>query len=186
MLELSDMDDFYTNKIVEIIDKIHYATLATVSPGGDPFNAPVFTAYDDDLVFYWSSSVGSQHSLNIAENGKVYMAIYDSTVAQGTGWGVYVQATARQVTRPEEVELVMKLLGDRRGKAFDKPVTDMIEGDHRVFKATPTAIWINDAEQDDNGEFVKDYRVKVSIENIKQTLSSTQTVPTPRVVPSKD
>lgn len=164
------MNDFYSSKVIEIIKQIQYATLASVSSNGDPYNAPVYTAYDKDMVFYWSSSVESQHSQNIAENGKVYMVIYDSTVPQGTGWGVYIRAEATEVVVPKEAERALGLLGDRRGRIFDKKITDVIEGGHRVYKATPKALWINDAEQDANGEFVKDYRAVVDLGKITEKL----------------
>jgi nitroimidazol reductase NimA-like FMN-containing flavoprotein (pyridoxamine 5'-phosphate oxidase superfamily) len=166
------MSKFYLNKIAEIIRDIQYATLATVSASKEPYNAPVFVAYDEKLNLYWSSSIQSQHSKNIASNSKVYMVIYNSTVAQGTGWGVYIKAEATAVENADEAERALALLGKRRGKPFSKKGSDMINGTHKIYKAVPIDIWINDAKQDAGGEYVEDYRVAVSIKKVMKALEN--------------
>jgi len=40
------------------------------------------------------SDKNGQHSKNIAENNRVFIVIYDSTVPEGDGEGVYIQAMA--------------------------------------------------------------------------------------------
>jgi hypothetical protein len=37
----------------EIIAKIEYVTIASVTNEGLPWNSPVFTAYDEGYNFYW-------------------------------------------------------------------------------------------------------------------------------------
>lgn len=46
----------------EIVEKIIYATIATASKDGQPWNSPVYCAYDEDYNFYWSSWTENQHS----------------------------------------------------------------------------------------------------------------------------
>lgn len=151
---------------MEILNNVQYATLATVSAGCEPYNAPVFFMYDDAMNLYWSSSVHSQHSKNIENNGKGYIVIYDSTVTQGTGWGVYIQAEASVVTHPDEAEKASILLGNRRGKSFNKKGTNLVVGIHKIYKAKPIHLWINDAKKDEKGEYVEDYRVSIDMKKV--------------------
>ena len=102
----------------EIIEKIDYVTIASVSENGDPWNAPVFSAYDKDYNFYWGTHKESQKARNIKANGKVFLVIYDSTVPSGTGEGVYVKAKAKQLTDPDEVKQAFDLLKTRHDAPF--------------------------------------------------------------------
>src|SRR3989338_5698506 len=54
----------------EVIHKIIYLTLATCSNKGEPWNSPLYTAFDKNYNFYWASWIKNQHSQNIRENGK--------------------------------------------------------------------------------------------------------------------
>lgn len=167
------MNTYYLRKVNEILDEVQYATLATVSADGAPYNAPVFTAYDHDLNLYWSSSQNSQHSKNIADSGKVFIVIYNSSVAQGTGWGVYIEAEAATAA-PSETERALLLLGSRRGRPFDNMPTFTNGGPQRIYKAKPLQIWINDAEKDDSGEYVEDHRVALDLPAVISRLNGTQ------------
>ncbi len=167
------MSEFYITKLVGILSEIQYATLATVSDDGDPYNAPVFTAYDDILNFYWSSSPSSQHSQNITHNGKVFIVIYKSVVAQGTGWGAYIKATATTASSQETMTAV-QLLGRRRGRPFTGMEHFGPDGPQKIYKATPTHIWINDAKKDANGEYIADYREEISIDALRNNIIKSQ------------
>jgi len=81
-----------------VIKKISYITVATVSEDGMPWNAPVFAAYDENYNFYWGTYRDSQKSKNIRHNKNVYLVIYDSNDPPGEGFGVYIKATAEELT----------------------------------------------------------------------------------------
>ncbi len=49
------MSQIHNKKAAEIIKKIPYITLATVSEEGQPWNSPLWSAFDKDLNFYWAS-----------------------------------------------------------------------------------------------------------------------------------
>src|SRR5688572_29561900 len=68
------------SKAKEEINNRLYITLATVDNNYSPWNAPVYSAFDQKYSFYWMSSLTSQHSENIRLNGKAFAVIYDSTV----------------------------------------------------------------------------------------------------------
>jgi len=130
-------------KAREIIEKILYVTIATASKDGQPWNSPVFAAYDEHYNFYWTSWAGTQHSQNISENPKVFLLIYDSTVPQGQGEGVYIKATAGEMTYPVEMEHAVSLLYKRKGKEPRKVEEFLGESPRRLYKATPKQCWVN-------------------------------------------
>ena len=95
------MSDVHNQKAAGIIKKIPYITLATVSDDDQPWNSPLWSAFDKDLNFYWASDAKSVHSTNIRNNSKVFCVIYDSTMAEGTGEGVYFKGSAFELIERE-------------------------------------------------------------------------------------
>lgn len=158
------MNDKYENRAKKIIEKILYITIATASKDAVPWNSPVYSAFDEDYNFYWASDQNGQHSKNIAENNKVFLVIYDSTVPEGTGEGVYVQATAHMLTDEEDIRNALKYLDGRVKKQKD-PKTRVAEfqGDkpRRLYKAVPEKFWMN-GDGDINGDYI-DIRMEVSL-----------------------
>jgi len=128
-----------------VISRIEYATLATVDKDGNPWNAPVYVAYDDHNSFYWGSYKESQHSKNIRATHKVFLAIYNSTVRPGSGEGVYIQALCNELAEPHDIIFAHQLIQKRRDpipywkleqfKSSNAPI--------RLYKAVPQKIWIN-------------------------------------------
>lgn len=150
------------DKAKEIISKILYITLATVAQDGKPWNAPVFSAYDNDYNFYWGSHRNSQHSRNVKATGRVFLVIYDSTVATGQGEGVYVEATAAALENPQEIMSAHRLLKVRHLPAsYWKP--EQVRGDApiRLYKAVPKRVWMN-GEGEVDGHYI-DIRVEVDL-----------------------
>ena len=97
------MSEYHQQRAQEIVRSLLYVTVATASSGGEPWNSPVYSAYDDHANFYWTSSPLAQHSRNIDQNGRAFLAIYDSMVPAGKGEGVYIEATAAALIVPEEI-----------------------------------------------------------------------------------
>ena len=142
----------------KILAGISYATIATTNTQGDPWNTPVFYA-SDGLTIYWSSHPDSVHSKNIAANGKAFIVIYNSKAGEGEGVGLYGKAIAQVVADAPETRQALGLLGKRRGKLFK--IEKYMQGPQRIYKAELTELWINDAEQDTDGDFIKDFRIKL-------------------------
>ena len=145
-------------KAKEIIEKIQYITIATVSKDGEPWNTPVYSAYDEDYNFYWNSWKESQHSKNIAVNNNVFLVIYDSTLPEGSGAhiGVYIQAKAYILGEEKEIEQGRMILLKRKGKPSSKLVSAReFMGDYprRVYKAVPEKVWLNDVGEI-NGNYI--------------------------------
>ena len=70
-----------------------YMNIATVDSNGQPWNTPVFFAHRDKKL-HWFSRSNSVHSTNIASNPKVFITMYDSTLQEGEGAGLYLLAKA--------------------------------------------------------------------------------------------
>ena len=158
------MLDSNVEKAHRIIEKILYITIATVSKDGRPWNSPVYCAFDEDYNFYWASWRENQHSKNIKENNNVFIVIYDSTVPEGTGEGVYVQAKAYELNDGEEIKHALKYLDGRvNKKKSPKTRIAQFQGDkpRRVYKAIPEKVWMN-GEGDINGNYI-DTRIEVDL-----------------------
>jgi general stress protein 26 len=84
------MSEKHTAQVARILKNIRYATIATASKDGKPWNSPVAFYMDHELNIYWSSDKNSQHSQNIRANNEVFIVIYDSTVQEAEGEGVYI------------------------------------------------------------------------------------------------
>ncbi|MEO5691386.1 MAG: pyridoxamine 5'-phosphate oxidase family protein [Candidatus Saccharimonadales bacterium] len=162
------MSDDHNKRAVEILRKIRYATIATANKDGKPWNSPVAHEYDNQLNVYWFSDKKNQHSQNVRVNEDVFIVIYDSTVPESDGEGVYIEAKAVELTDPEEILSVRKI---KKGEDYEGKPNDFL-GDaiRRVYKAVPQRIWMNDAEVTD-GVFIRDYRVDISLETIRTLLS---------------
>ncbi len=148
-------------KAKEIIKKVPYITIATVAEDGQPWNAPVFAAYDDNYNFYWGTYRNSQKSKNIAFNNNIFLVVYDSTAPAGKGEGVYIKAVAKELDDPKEIEFAHKLLWDRHIVPYWK--LEQVQGDTpvRLYKAVPEKVWVN-GEGEENGHYI-DTRVKIKL-----------------------
>lgn len=148
----------------KIIEKILYITVATVSKDGQPWNSPVYSAFDENYNFFWTSDQNGQHSKNIKENNKIFLVIYDSTAPEGTGEGVYIQAKAYQLDDEKEITHALKYLDGRVNKQKDPAIRVAgFQGDmpRRVYKAVPEKVWVND-DGEINGNYV-DVRIEVDL-----------------------
>ncbi len=160
------MSDAHAHRAKEILEKVIYATIATASKDGKPWNSPVRYVYDSELNIYWFSDKENQHSKNVRENENVFIVIYDSTVPEGDGEGVYIQAKAYELSNPAEIRAARRI---KKGPYLDAPDDFMGNAIRRVYKAVPEKVWMNDAEVK-NGTFIRDYRIDISLEEIKKEL----------------
>ncbi len=131
----------------DIIKKIIYLNIATVTSDGGPWNTPVYYAYDDKYNFYWVSSKDSVHSQNIRPDGRVFLTVYDSTVPEGTGSGVYIEARAVELNDEKEIEKAISVMGNRANKTLGDTREFLGQFPRRVYKATPEKIWTNDSKE---------------------------------------
>ena len=161
------MSDYYAKRAQEILKTIRYSTIATVSQDGMPWNSPVASEYDSELNIYWFSDKDNQHSHNVRENEDIFIVIYDSTVPEGSGEGLYIQAKAYELDNPNEILFARRI---KKGPDYNHPEGEFL-GDaiRRAYKAVPQRIWMNDAEEED-GVLLRDFRVEISIANLRAIL----------------
>jgi hypothetical protein len=95
----------------EIIDTNRYMTLATADGDGRPWAAPVWYAHQGYTDLLWVSRPGARHSRNLAVRPELAIVIFDSTVPEGSGQAVYVEALAEEVDeagREEGIAIVSR------------------------------------------------------------------------------
>ena len=81
-----------------IIDANPYMVVGTADERGRPWVSPVYYAHVDYREFLWMSRPETLHSRNLVARPQVSLVIFDSSVPIGTGQGVYMAATAEEVT----------------------------------------------------------------------------------------
>lgn len=129
----------------EIKDRL-YLTLATVDNNFSPWNAPVYSAFDQKYNFFWMSSLASQHSKNIRFNSKTFAVIYDSTVPEGTGFGVYLRGNSYELdsTDNNEINHGIEIMSERIHRTDLPPASDYLSPfPRRVYKFIPHQVWVN-------------------------------------------
>jgi uncharacterized protein YhbP (UPF0306 family) len=126
-----------------IIAQNIYCTLSTCSNDGYPWVSPVFFAYDEKLHLYWSSAIVAQHSQNLYNNhGKAAIAIFNSSVLEGTGKGVYFYGVASELNS-DCPEKVLELLQNRAKKQFKKTINDYQNNSpRRIYQFQPQQVWL--------------------------------------------
>ncbi|MDE1871671.1 MAG: pyridoxamine 5'-phosphate oxidase family protein [Candidatus Micrarchaeota archaeon] len=140
-----------SKKARAVLERIPYITIATSNKKSVPWNTPVFCAYDKDYNFYWISSRECVHSVNIEANPNVALVVYDSTVPDGEGIGVYIKARARILESRPRIRKALELLYKRKHRAVPS-AGDFVGAPRGVYKATTSAFWINDLKKK-AGEF---------------------------------
>lgn len=151
----------------KVISDILYITIATSDKNNQPWNSPVYSAFDNSYNFYWASWKENQHSKNIKENENVFVVIYDSTVPEGTGFGVYMKGKSRQLEAKDTMEIVkaLKLLYSRKNKKPRKLEEFLGLLPRRIYKFVPEQIWVN-SDSDVKGNYV-DSRIDITSEILK-------------------
>jgi len=149
-------------KAKKVINDILYITIATCDKNNQPWNSPVYSAFDKNYNFYWASWRENQHSKNIKHNEKVFVVIYDSTVPEGTGFGVYMRGKARQLEARDVIEIAksLKLLYSRKNKKPRKLEEFLSILPRRIYKFIPEQVWVN-SDGDIKGNFV-DSRIDIT------------------------
>ena len=153
-------DDDLSAVVGRLLDTIEYATVATVSFAGSPWNSPVYFARQG-TTFYWISRANAQHSTNIADNGRAFIAIYDSRREDTSGAAVYVEAEARELL--DDVEIATALASLYRRKQKPAPGADGFRPPavQRVYAAVACQAWTNVVHTDDGVPW--DERVPISL-----------------------
>jgi len=158
------------SKAKEVIQKITYLNLATVTPDGKPWNSPVYCSYDKDLNFFTMSWHKNQHCINIRNNPEIFFTIFDSTVAASTGFGVYFKGKAYEINNPVEVLHGIKTHYSRSQAKARDVLKFLSKFPRRVYKFVPEQVWVN-GDSKIEGEPV-DIRTEIDLGELKKIINS--------------
>ena len=144
----------------ELLERVRYATIATVGADRQPWNSPVVGTFDSDMNLYWISWQENQHSKNVAANPRIFVVVYDSQAPEGQGEGLYLQMRAKIVDSVKGVETARKVYDS--GFFSHTFSHEQFLGDcpQRIYKAEPERIWYN-ADGNLQGHFI-DTRVELT------------------------
>lgn len=160
-------DGTYQNRVArakELLRIVRHAALATVNDDGSPHNTPVFSTFADDLAFYWASGTQAQHSQNVARDGRVFIALFDSLERGG---GLYVQAHAEELKDAADIEAALAVINQNRARWDRPPVTaDDYKGGQRLYRAQPQKAWVNVTERDQDGQIISETRREVTAHDL--------------------
>ena len=149
----------------EIFQKIPYLNLATVSNDGKPWNTAVWYAKDEDYNIYFVSPKNTVHAKNVNANNMGFVTIYDSTVPDGQGVGLYIEATVSEIKDTKSIIKAISCLYKAK-KNKRQSIEFISSAPLRIYKVKPHQMWINDAKEQ-KGLFL-DYRVKLVFDELVQ------------------
>ena len=130
----------------KIINANMYMVLGTADASGETCVSPVYYASAGFTEFYWVSSPEVRHSRNIAVRSRISIVIFNSQAVIGTGQGVYMSATAEQLTGSDldrGIELFSHTSlghGGHEWKREDVQAPAL----YRLYRATALEHWILD------------------------------------------
>lgn len=153
-------------KSKEIIEKIEYLNIASITPEGLPWNSPAYCSYDKELNFYWLSWKENQHSKNVRNNPNVFATIYDSTVPASTGIGVYFQGKTYELSNPVEIVIGLKCVYSRSKHKMRDTITFLTTYPRRVYKFVPEKAWINGTGKIEENPI--DTRIELDLKELKK------------------
>lgn len=148
----------------ELLGTVLHVPLATVNEDGSPHNSPVFVTFDKAVRTYWASNVDSLHSQNIRQDGRIFLVLFDS---MGRGGGLYIEASAHEVTDEEELAAAVSIVNKRRRELLRAEVAadDFLgRSTQRLYCAWPVKLWVNVSRHDRDGRVLSDKRIQVSKE----------------------
>ena len=147
-----------------IIENNLYCVLSTCSSDGLPWVSPVFFAYEYNQGYniYWCSAVEAKHSQNLYHNhGRVAITIFDSSVPEGTGGGLYFYGLASELD-VAQIEKVVKLMANRAGKEIKRTTKDYLnDSPRRLYHFHPQEAWIT-GERLPVGNQLVDTKIQIS------------------------
>ncbi|HWH99476.1 MAG TPA: pyridoxamine 5'-phosphate oxidase family protein [Propionibacteriaceae bacterium] len=130
-----------------VLDAGSYVVLATADADGVPWASPVWFATENYRELYWVSYPGARHSQNIEVRPQIAMVVFDSTVPSGTGQGVYMAATAEQLTDSTAIEAGIGVFSRESLRQGDEEwQLDRVTGEARLrlYRASVQEYWILD------------------------------------------
>lgn len=150
-------------KARQIIAHQTFMVIATTQ-GNQPWNTPVYFAYDEKFHLFWHSSPTTQHAENIRLNEHVFIVIYDLKTLEG----VYLLGKAKELQNREEISYGIDVLfsrayqNDLQKKQEIGKIEDFLgDAKLRMYQFIPEKVWMNSATKW-KGKFV-DFRIPIDL-----------------------
>ena len=137
----------YITKAKEILAQIPYLTIASVGKDGEPHNSPVFSVYDQNYNFFWNSQKEAKHSENIRNHSKIFCVVYNSSVGEGDGKGVYMKGQAFEINDKVEATYALKIFYEKKNKTPPNAEDYLDESPRRYYKFVPDFVYLNTFEK---------------------------------------
>jgi nitroimidazol reductase NimA-like FMN-containing flavoprotein (pyridoxamine 5'-phosphate oxidase superfamily) len=129
-----------------IVDANLYMVLGTADQAGQPWVTPVYFAPAGYREFLWVSQPDARHSQNLQARSEVGIVIFDSSVPISTGQGVYMTATAEEVSadqREGALDLFSRRGVSHGGRAWTSE--DVVApAPHRLYRAVAVEQYVLD------------------------------------------
>jgi uncharacterized protein YhbP (UPF0306 family) len=127
-----------------IIDANLYMVLGTADEHGHPWVSPIYYAPVEYREFVWVSRPETLHSRNLVARPEISLVIFDSSAPIGTGQGVYMAATAAEVTGDTRVAAIDVFSRRAVGHGGRPWTLEDIEppAEIRLYRATASAHYI--------------------------------------------
>lgn len=132
-----------TGHAQSLVDSIAYVTVGTINDDGTPWTSPVYFTADGLRDFYWTSSLESLHSRNIAARSAVSLVVFDSTVPAYYGRALYVSAVAEFVA-DDDLPRGLELYPGPEQRGGSQLTFDDVSGSspYRLYRARASEVWV--------------------------------------------
>lgn len=164
---MSDIEIKIAN-VKDLINTVKVAVMATVNKDGSPHNSPFVFMINDDLTrLYWGSHKDSKHSQNILRTGELYVVLFDAF-----SWreALYIQASSGRIAVDDELDEALAVHNKVRMRNGKKPIIRdyYTKGQQDMWVAETVTFWTNGREDDEQGHLLKDIKIELSREQLKQ------------------
>ena len=171
-----DLNEMIPNKVqaayeetTRIIVTNIYVTLATSSLSGQPHISPVYFSFDNNLRLFWASATESKHSKLIKKNPFVSVVIFDSTVPERTGNGVYMTGLAEEY-QGLDLDQIVQSHSARVGKVATKSSVDYLGASpRRIYCFAPTQVWTLTEPCEVSGHLI-DTKIELELAHVQNEL----------------
>ncbi len=125
-----------------------YAVIGTASPSGDPWVSPVYFGYLGLGTLMWLSRPSSRHSRLIAENDRIAVTVFDSSVAMGGASAYFARAAAGLCPEAELLAHLAAFSTQSVERGFPAWRPDQVTGDAalRLYRAQVSEAWLLPAD----------------------------------------
>jgi hypothetical protein len=127
-----------------LLDANRYAVLATASAAGEPWASPVYFVSRGFGTVLWLSRPSSRHSVLLAENPRIAVTVFDSTVGMGGATAFYGQGSAA-LCPEDELDAELAVFSARSADTgFPTWRPEQVTGDAalRLYRAELAQAWL--------------------------------------------